>query len=1558
MSNKLDNFDWENKTWNVLDSYFSNKNILVSHHLESYNYFISEDLPSIIQENNPIILYDNSSEKNMNEYHINFNNIYISKPVINENDGTSKPMSPFDARIRNLTYSGNLYIDINQKIIKKRSKGKNETMYLPSLKKFNIGKIPIMVNSQYCILNEQSCKTKTEMGECEYDMGGYFIVNGNEKVIICQERKCENKIFVFPQSKTLSKYSHVAEVTCVKDSKTSISSGVQVKIRDKEDSYGKTIKVQIKNLRQDLPLFVVFRALGVISDKEIVEHIVLDVDNHQNKELIDLLKPSIEEAEPIQNSKIALEYISKYTTYNIYMKNGDSEQDKINLINNIIIKNLFPHLGDNNIKKAYYLGLMTNKLLQNVLGKTEPDDRDSFINKRIETTGDLLRILFRNNFNKMIKEMKSAIDKDLRSGRIENYEILGSTLSKKIKSTTIETGMKYALATGNWGLKNHVDKKGIAQVLQRLTYLGTLSNLRRVESPILRGMKATAPRKLANTHYGIICPAETPEGQSVGIVKNLSLMAHITIPSGTDVIISCLEELNIIKLETLRPLETSRYVKIFVNGNWLGIHKEPNILLKQLKNLRRNGVINIYTSISWYIEKNELHIQTDGGRISRPLYIVENNKVLITNSIADELKTKKKKWHDLLLNYLSIKNECDFKDKAVTNKDSAMIEYIDQQEADTSMFAMTMNNIIDNSPNNDSYYNYTHCEIHPSMILGVLVANIPFPDHNQAPRNLFQGAMGKQAIGIYTTNFRKRMDTLGHILHYPQQPLVNTRSSYYVNSNMMPSGQNIIVAIACYTGYNQEDSLIVNQSAIDRGMFISSFYRTHKDEEKKNQSTLEEEKFCMPEKFYPNGELKTEQMKYGSYENIDDDGFIKVGATVNANDIIIGKVIPLKNSDNGPKYRDASTTMRQNETGIVDHVYSNKNGDGYRFCKVRIRSNRKPVMGDKFACYTPEHEVLTEQGWKSIVDITMRDKVASLVDGKRLKYVHPKDVMSYDCDEEVYEVNTAQVNLKVTKNHRLWIGDRTGKKYSIRRADECYGKRLKYMKNCEEWEPNFSEYCPPEFKMNEDNTMATHFLIHNDEGEVEKELDMNAWLTFFGIWMAEGCMLRTWGVSFATHKQRVKDALENCNKILGLELHKHKNKVDDTIRNAWCFNSKTLVKYMKPLSVGAVNKSLPGWAWYLTREQSKILIEGMECGDGHIMKNGTPRYDTSSVRLADDYQKLCLHAGFSASLILKYKAGHESYCKPRDEVFKSTADAWRLTRITTQNKPMMNKNIKAKTGEGRNDGYVHYKGKVYCCSVEGDGIIYVRKNGKPVWCGQSRHGQKGTIGITYTQQDMPFTKDGIVPDIIVNPHAIPSRMTVAQLIECVLGKTAAELGVNCDATPFTGADPYDIGKILTEKCGMHSSGTEVMYNGKTGEQLAANIFIGPTYYYRLKHLVEDKVHSRSTGPYQLLTRQPAEGRSRDGGLRIGEMERDCMLSHGTSQFLKERLFDNSDKYLVYVCQKCGLLAVANSDKNIFKCTYCTHSTGYSQIQIPYASKLLLQELMCMSITPRIFTNHL
>jgi len=250
------------------------------------------------------------------------------------------------------------------------------------------------------------------------------------------------------------------------------------------------------------------------------------------------------------------------------------------------------------------------------------------------------------------------------------------------------------------------------------------------------------------------------------------------------------------------------------------------------------------------------------------------------------------------------------------------------------------------------------------------------------------------------------------------------------------------------------------------------------------------------------------------------------------------------------------------------------------------------------------------------------------------------------------------------------------------------------------------------------------------------------------------------------------------------------------------------------------------------------------------------------------------------------------------------------------------------------------------------GIIYVRRNGKPIWCCNSRAAQKGSMGMIYDHKDMPFTKDGIVPDIIINPHAIPSRMTMAQLMECIMGKVGCNIGAYGDATPFTNCSVESIAKNL-EKTGLERYGNEIMYNGRTGEQIKMEIFIGPTYYQRLKHMVTDKIHSRgSNGPIVMLTRQCSEGRARGGGLRLGEMERDCFIGHGSALFLKEKMLDCADNYRVFICKDCGMIANVNPEKNIYKCIHCKNASDIVQIRIPYAFKLLTQELNTMNVIMR------
>ena len=1192
-------FDLEEKTWHIIDKCFENENRLVEHHIDSFNHLILEDLPKIIKEDDfQIKIYSKWSDilkKHTQIYCVNFENFYISNPMIDENNGTSKRMFPNDARLRNMTYESPFYIDITHKYIEINEKtGKEEVTNYKPLNKELCGAIPIMIRSKFCVLSEENNKTRSEMGECEYDKGGYFIVKGGEKVIISQERKCENKIYCFEQKNSQSKYSHESEILSI-NSENNYTLLTKVRLTSKEGKIGKTIKVSIRSIQIDIPLFILFRALGVIDDKSIISYIVGNIDTTQSS-ILDMLKGSIEEGCAIQTQELAILYISKHMTG----VRTDAMQKNNNIIKYTLRKlksMLLPHLGDNLKKKAYFVGYMTNKLLKTYFGVLRYDDRDSFLNKKVETSGELLSQLFRLNFSNFINDIKTNLEKDVRAGRIKEC---GNNLSKKIKPNDIKTKINYALLTGNWGSGSnnyHKMKKGVAQLLPRLTYLGTLSTLRRVVAPIDRKGKQPEPRKLHTTQWGKLCPFETPEGGAVGIVKNIALMAHITIPSNPQIIYSCLEEYGVINLENISPLDMNNSVKIIINGNWFAQTFKPSKLVAYLKKMRGNGLINIYTSIAWRIQFNEISIRTDGGRFCRPLYRIKNNKLLFNKRIFDKIQTKT--WNQVLRLNIEINDEnCEScedvctKAKKISDSeyDECIIEYIDTDEEDTCMIAMSQDNIIENNKNkkeNGTYYNYTHCEIHPSLKYGALATNIPFLNHNQAPRNLYYSSMGKQALGVYSTAFNNRMDTASHVLHYPQKPLCTTKTSKYVHSDILSSGANCIVAIACYTGYNQEDSLIFNKSSIDRGLMSSNYYRTYKDEEKKNQSTLEDEKFIKPTKFNPDGTALTEKMGRGSYDKLDENGFIKEGTYVSGNDYIIGKAIPLKNvKENECKYRDSSTSLRNNESGVVDKVYVGRNTDGYRFCKVRVRSERIPEIGDKFC---------------------------------------------------------------------------------------------------------------------------------------------------------------------------------------------------------------------------------------------------------------------------------------------------------------------------------------------------------------------------------SKHGQKGTIGMTYLQEDMPFTKDGVYPDIIMNPNALPKRMTVGHLIECAFSKMSALMGVEFDATPYRKTDIRSAGVILKD-LGFNSKGTEILYNGKTGEQIKSEIFIGPTFYNRLKHLVKDKIHSRANGPSQLLSRQPAEGRARDGGLRFGEMERDCMISHGTVQFLKERTFDCSDKFFVWVDKETGMISPVNPYKGIYKSLYSNNKTRFAKVNIPYATKLFFHELQSMHIVPKIKTS--
>ena len=1158
----------EEDSWKVISAYFSQHG-LVSQQIGSFNQFVGNNIKEIVDENKVLkIEMDPSYKRNAEPitYELNFGDVKIAAnpQILESNEKINKQLFPNEARVRNLDYLSDLSVEA---FLKEKKGEDSDERILGKKQTYPIGKIPIMIRSKYCSLNNKTDIQRIELRECEFDQGGYFIIGGGEKVIVAQERMATNFVYVF-NKKEQSGFSWQAEVRSSLDGSNRPPVQFAVKIAKKnthmQNDLGGLITARIPYIKSDVDIVILFRALGLESDKDIIDYIVFDESDNSFKEL---LRPSIELfSSDYKDKDECLEYLGNRATKGT----ADSREKRIKRAEEILRKDMLSHVSIERgaeSKKAFFIGYMIYRLGNCALGRAFGDDRDHYGKKRLDMSGVLLTGIFRQYFRNFLKSVESNIKDKLKNdktGRINLEDVFDTNI--------ITNGMKYALATGNWG-KNRVGvvlKTGVAQVLQRLTFMSSLSHLRRLNTPLEKTGKITKPRQLHNTHWGMLCPAETPEGQACGLVKNLSLMAFVSVGTPSKLIQEDLDGIpDFQKLSELSPESIRGKSKIFINGSWVGITNNPEDIMERLIGQRRKACISKEISIVNNFMNKEIRIYTDSGRSLRPLFVVEKYKNE-NNETSSRLKITKQDIRDLT----------DQKMKFDDLVDNGVIEFLDVEEEESSMIAMKITDLV----NNRHYCTtYTHCEIHPAMILGVAASIIPFPDHNQSPRNVYQSAMGKQAIGIYSTNFNMRMDTLSYLLFYPQKPLVVTQSMEFLKFKALPAGINAIVAIMCYTGYNQEDSVIMNQSSIDRGLFRSAFFRTYTSEQR-IESKLKNEQFEVPDR------RQVSKYRMGNYGKLDCEGLIPPGTKVRGDDIIIGKTGLIQYDEDDEKAEiikrktDLSEAIRPSEEGTIESVMLTTNRSGYTIAKVKCRSVRIPQIGDKFA---------------------------------------------------------------------------------------------------------------------------------------------------------------------------------------------------------------------------------------------------------------------------------------------------------------------------------------------------------------------------------SRHGQKGTIGMTYRQEDMPFTMEGITPDIIVNPHAIPSRMTIGHLIECLNSKVAALRGLEGDSTPFTSVTVDRIANHL-HQLGYQKHGNETIFNGFTGRKVDMLIFFGPTYYQRLKHMVDDKIFSRARGPVQILTRQPTEGRARSGGLRFGEMERDCMISHGAALFLKERLMDVSDKYRVHVCQTCGLFAVADIDSQTFRCNLCKEdSAGIVQATIPYACKLLFQELMAMHITPRI-----
>ena len=1212
--------------WNLIDKYFKdNPYNLVAHHLDSYNDFFSKGIFQIFRENNPIRFIERDDSENMssekrNQCFIylggkNGDKLYFGKPIIydeNDENGQVYPhyMYPNDARLRSMTYGVTIHYDIDVDFVYYQGDEKIETTV--TKEKIYLGKFPIMLHSNLCILKGLSREARFNLGECRNDYGGYFIIDGKEKCIVSQEKFADNMLYV-RKNKPDALYSYSCEVKSVSEDSSKPIRHTSVKLIAPDAKYtNNQIVVDIPNVKAPVPLFILMRALGVVSDKAIIECCLLDIESNSN--MVDLFIPSIHDANTIFSQHTALEFIRLLT-----------KRKTMSAVLDILMNFFLPHVGEDNfLNKAYYVGFMVNKLLRVYSGKEAPTDRDNFKFKRVEMSGTLIYDLFREYFLIQNRNIFLKMDKEFyyHPTKYRNHfpSLIEDNYIEFFKDKIIQEGFKKGFK-GNWGADPHTKKVGLVQDLNRLSWFTFISHLRKINLPLDPTAKIAGPHYLHGSQWGIIDPVDTPDGGNIGLHKHMAISTAITNGFSSYPLIKWLRANTPLKLlQECSPKVLSLMTKVFVNGNWIGVVDNPIENVNTLKLFRRNGVIPCYTSISFNYESNIIYLYTDSGRLTRPIYYRDaDGKISYEHgTLKDIVESRKFTWQQAISGFarkkdegFNIRNnilydvndlypqENSLKDLLeMFHKNKGIIDYMDTSESETALIATRPSQLKENKY-------YTHAEIDPSLIFGVMGNSIIYPESNQLPRDVFSCGQSRQAVSLYHSNYQMRLDKMGVVLNYGQTPLIKSRYLDYINHEEQPYGVNAIVAIMCYTGYNVEDAILINEGSIKRGIFRTSYYTSYeaREESSKVSGNNVNTVFANIEK-KPN----VKKIKEGfDYSKLDDHGLVKENTPIDDRVILIGGVTFA--TDAKGEFIDNSTTTKKGQLGFVDKSFISKGEEGFRIAKVRVREERYPAIGDKMA---------------------------------------------------------------------------------------------------------------------------------------------------------------------------------------------------------------------------------------------------------------------------------------------------------------------------------------------------------------------------------SRAGQKGTLGLIIPEEDMPFTADGVRPDLIINPHAIPSRMTIGQLVESLFGKACTMYGGYGDCTAFAtkGANYDTYGKMLT-KMGYHNSGNQILYNGYTGEQLYSEIFIGPTYYMRLKHMVKDKINYRATGRRSALTRQTNQGRANDGGLRIGEMERDGIMAHGLSYFLNESFMIRGDEYYMAVCNKTGAIAVYNTSKNLFLSpfvdgplvfnktlkdelvldAFSKFGRSFSIVRIPYALKLLIQELQVMNVQMRIITEE-
>ena len=1111
--------DPSTKRWPIIQDILKRDGI-ARQHLNSFDDFLTNGLQSIIDEVAQIEI-----ENAEYPYKIQLGRIKLQKPRMMELDGSITHITPGEARLRNVSYSAPIMMEAS--VV--------EDGKILESKFVHIGDIPIMAKSTACILHHFSTQKLIEHGEDPNDPGGYFIINGSERVIVGLEDLSYNKIIVdkeFVSGNPVFKAKVYSSI---------IGYRAKLELVMKNDGL---LVARIPGSPVDIPLITLMRALGLESDKEIASVVSL-VDILQDE-----LDGSFEKANDVLTSKDAIVYISKR------IAPGMLEEFQIKRTETLLDWGLLPHLGkhpEHRKEKAQFLGEAACKLLELKLGWIVPDDKDHYGNKIIKFAGQMLADLFRTAFRNLIRDMKYQLE---RSGQKRGINAVAAAIRPGIISDKLNN----AIATGNWGR----GRVGVTQLLDRTNYLSTISHLRRIQSPLSRTQPNFEARDLHATHFGRICPSETPEGSNCGLVKNLALSGMISVNIPSEEIVEKLYDLGTVHFFEAQDDLKKDGTRVFVDGKLIGYYRDGNHLAKSLRDLRRDSKIHPHVGVSFHKSDIEgattrIYINCNAGRVLRPLIIVKDDSSLLTHDLLDKISKKLVSWSDLLR--------------------MGVLELIDANEEENCYISLS----------EDTLNGHTHLEVFPSAILGAGASIIPYPEHNQSPRNTYESAMAKQSLGFSTPMMNTSTYVRQHFMLYPQTPIVNTKAMKLLGLEDRPAGQNCIVAVLPFDGYNIEDAIVLSKASVNRGLGRTFFYRIYDAEAKQYPGGMRDS-FEIP-----NAESNIRGYKgERAYKLLEEDGVVASESIVKGGDILIGKTSPPRFMEEyrefestGPYRRDTSVGVRPSETGVVDTVVMTQSSEGGKMYKIRARDMRVPEIGDKFA---------------------------------------------------------------------------------------------------------------------------------------------------------------------------------------------------------------------------------------------------------------------------------------------------------------------------------------------------------------------------------SRHGQKGVLGILAKAEDLPYTASGMSPDVLINPHAFPSRMTVGMMMESICGKSAALRGKRFDGSAFVGEKMTEVKEVM-DAHGFEYSGKEIMYDGRTGKAFPVDVFIGVVYYQKLHHMVADKIHARARGQVQMLTKQPTEGRARGGGLRFGEMERDCLIAYGASMILKDRLLDESDKSDVFICERCGLVSYHDIKQRKYVCRVCGDKAKVSSISVAYAFKLLLQEMQSLNIAPRLLIKE-